>query len=272
MNFQAYIPMKKKSRIEDRHIDEQLAVQLYRDSKSTYMEPWVSYYEQLDEFYEACLLNKIENERVRFFHARKMTVNECINFEKSYQSQEDSRMSRRQNHSWKQYCKKLHGLEPSHRKQQSQQGNHQRNQQRSEEELFKKRIKHYRRCYINLGNSMSEIEDDRFDSKQLLELFDHQLFHGSRTTIEFTCNQNISIAKKLVNVIQNEWSAKNLSAKSREDTRIFKKFLTKVRLDIFDKRKQLLPPIYSGRYSGDIPNEDEDWQWVHPFHLENTLH
>ena len=257
MNFQAYNPVTNR----DHHIDEQLAVRLYRNSQSTDMEPWVSYYDHLDEFYEACLLNKIENEKVRFFHARKMTVNECINFKKLYQFQDKSR---RLNNSWKQYCKKLHGLEPSHRDQRRQQWNHQRQQHGSEEELFKKRIKHYQRCNVDLRKSISDIRDGRYDGAQLSELYDHQLFHGSRMTIELTCNHDISIAEKLVNLIQNDWSAKNLSAESLKDSRIFKNFLTNVRLGFFDREKQQYnaPVIFYGRCY-----EDKNW-----FNFENTFH
>ena len=57
-------------------------------------------------------------------------------------------------------------------------------------------------------------------------------------TIEFTSSYNKSLAEQLANVIQNDWSVENLSAKNRSDSRSFKSSLKQVRIDLFNKKLQ----------------------------------
>ena len=67
ISLMQFLAMGQNFRTEDHYINEQLVNQLYQDTQPIYMKTWVSFYEQLDEFYEACLLNKIDYESIRFF-------------------------------------------------------------------------------------------------------------------------------------------------------------------------------------------------------------
>ena len=123
-------------------------------------------------------------------------------------------------------------------------------------------------CNVSFSNSIDEIEEERCNRAELLELLDHQLFHGSRMTLEFISSYDISIAEQLVNVIHNDWSRENLSAKSRKDSRNFKRSLEKVRQAMLNKEQQLTPAISSGRETNircgrcsEFPNEDATWQF-----------
>ena len=209
--------MNKFIKSEDHHIDEEMVAQLYRDSQPTYrysrltgLKPWFSFYDQLDEFYEACLLNRIENDSVRYFYARKMTVNECITFKKTYQSH----YSRSYNHTWRKYQKELFRFEEKAR------------DLWIGEELLKERKKSYQRSFESLSIGNSRIEEGRKHS----EFLDHQLFHGRRMTIELTCKNGSSITEQLNNIMENDWSTQNLSTTNRKLMRLFKGIIRRMRL------------------------------------------
>ena len=217
--------MNKFIKSEDHHITEELVTQLHRDSQLDVVgirglrrgrerfavcgEPWFSFYDQLDKFYEACLLNKIQNDTNHYFYARKMTVNECIAFKKSYQSH----YSRRYDHTWRKYQKKLYKFEEDAR------------YLWKGEELFKRREKSYQISFDSLSNENTQIEEARKHS----EVLDHQLFHGRRMTIEFTCNNDSSITEQLNNIMENYWSTEHLSASNRILMRLFKDFIRRIR-------------------------------------------
>lgn len=224
--------MNKFIKSEDHHIDEELVAQLYRDSQPTYrysrltgFKPWFSFYDQLDDFYEACLLNRIENDSVRYFYARKMTVNECITFKKSYQSKD----SRRYDHTWKKYLKELYRFEETAKK--LWRG----------EELLKKRKKSYQRSFESLSIGNSRIEEKSKHS----EFCDHQLFHGRRMTIQFTGNNGSLITEQLNDVMKNDWSTESLSANNRHLMRLFKDLIRRMhrqsRVEILDWTRDIIP-------------------------------
>ena len=248
----------------DHYINEQLVIQLYQ--KLADQKGWISFYDQLDEFYEACLNNKIENESVYYFYAPKMTVNECINFMKSYQSQKESRISRHYNYTRRKYQKELYGFNKM-----AQQKNW------SEEELYKNRKNSYQEFLSSNQEFNSQIDANRKFTAQLLESLDHQLFHGSRMTIEFTHTNDNSITEQFDNIIESDWSVDNLRKNTREELRKYKDLIKQARRDIiYDIDQQLVfeyknrgrKNIKSGRYPEfnendtdcyeDFDNEDYD--------------
>lgn len=229
------LAMTKIIQSAENRVNQDLVVQLYRGSQSAYRLDWVSFYNQLDEFYEACLLNKIENESVRYFHARKMTVNECINSTKSYESKEESRILRHQNYTLKQYRKKL-------KKTESNKLDLDPNWTR--EDLLKDQNESYE-LFLGTTKAFSgiKIESVKQHSAQLSEFLDHQLFHGRRMTIEFTCNNNISITEQLDIIMQNNWSRENLVAEQRKTLGIYKDLTKRMRQHIIYDIQQQFPFI-----------------------------
>ena len=230
-------------RSADHHINERLAVELYRNSNTAVRElaPFtgtfaidsrpslVSFNDQLDKFYEDCLLNRIENETVRYFYARKTTVNEFKNFEKSYQKKEESRVEQVDNNTSRSHPNKLYNFYKKSRE-----------QNWNKEELSKNRKKFNKKFSEYEKKSRKRVREERKHAAQFSEFLDHQLFHGSRITVEFIYNNRLSITEQLDDIFQNDWSFKNLMAKHRQLLRIYKKSINEVRRDIIsDINKQL---------------------------------
>ena len=237
-------PMNPLVPSADHHINERLVVQLYQNSNPANLAPWaskwnsfnnqlpqslVSFNDQLDQFYEACLLNKIKNETVRYFYARKTTPNEFVDFEKRYKSQEEIRVSQHYANSWRRYREKLYEFERMAM-----------HQNWSTEELNKHRKESYQKYYDFLAQSNRKFQKDSERTAHFPEFLDHQLFHGVRMTIELTFNDKISITEQLDEVIQNDWSFKNLKTKIRKLLRIYTGSIRKVRRDIISDIDQQL--------------------------------
>lgn len=122
ISLMEFLPMCTFIGSADHHINERLAVQLYRNSKPPWVTawnspPWVTFNDQIDQFYEACLQNKIENETVRYFYTRKTTVNEFVHFEQSYQKKEEKRIALHFDNTWRSHRKKLHDFYKTAREQ-----------------------------------------------------------------------------------------------------------------------------------------------------------
>lgn len=229
-----FLPISELIGSAENHINEQLARQLYRNSNRPWATtwdspPWVSFNNQLDRFYEECLIDKIENETVRYFYSRKMTVNECIDFEKSYQSKEESRIALLYDNTWRSYRKKVNEFERKARK-----------QNWTEDELFKKRTEAVNRSNEFVTNRQKRIRDEREHTAQFPRFLDHQLFYGSRLTIEFTTNNSYTITEQLDHIIRNDWSYRNLKSSHRKLLRVHKKSIKKVRRNIISDIDQQL--------------------------------
>ena len=226
ISLMEFLPMTKFIGSADHHINERLAVQLYRKSNPPWVTawdspPWVSFNNQLDTFYEGCRLNKIENETVRYFYSRKISVNEFPDFENSYQCKEDSRIALHFNNTWKRYARKVREFDKMARK-----------QNWSREQFYKNRRETVNKSNEFVTNRQKRIRDEREHTAQFPGFLDHQLFYGSRTTIEFTCNSEISITEQFNHIIENDWSYKNLMSSRRKLLRVHKKSIKKVRKNI----------------------------------------
>ena len=236
ISLMEFLPMSEIIKSAENHINERLASQLYRNSNRPWVTawdspPWVSFNNQLDKFYEECLINKIENETVRYFYSRKTTANEFINFEKSYQSKEEKRIALLYDTTWRRYRKKPKEFNKKARK-----------QNWSGEELYKKRTEAVSRSkeFVTFLNRQKRIRDEREHTAQFPGFLDHQLFYGSRLTIEFTSNNNNSITEQLEHIIQNDWSYRNLTSTRRKLLRVHKKSIKKVRQNIISDIDQQL--------------------------------
>ena len=215
------------------HINERETRRLYQDpygDRWTHHR-WSSFNDQLDQFYDQCLQNKFGPFNVHYFLAQRLTVKESTAFEKKFQYQEDARYIKRHKKAEKHYQKKLHEFEKKARK-----------HKWTKAICEKRRKENAEITRASFKKTEYQIQQNKNHTSKYPEFLDHQLFHGSRITIDwnFTKEDRGKIKDEMQRLMQDIWPYKSPYEKHLDLMKISKETKSQVRrIMINDINQQL---------------------------------
>ena len=191
------LPINNIIRSAKNHINEKETRRLYQDpfgDRWTHRS-WFSFNDQLDQFYDQCLTNKFGPWNIHYFLTKRSTINESNAFEHAFKCKEESRFTKRLEKAEMQHEKKLHEFDRK-----TSQENWSKHIRRKHRKVFNERLRH----------SKKQIKLNKSHALKYPDFLDHQIFQGSRITIDwsFVKEDRCKIMNKMKRFMENIWPYK----------------------------------------------------------------